>query len=275
MDYQYYEEESDYIDLDEEEEEEETVGGLDYRFGKPEDEEDYYVGGDEEEEEVHGYGILGLSEQLLESLQSCLEPSLVQVLQYVAPMLLLCLVCRLLCLLYSQRKRLTSLAPLHLFHFGCGLILLQFSLGHRLLLLLLLAAMGYLLLQLLRLGRKGAQILAVLTVGSQFLYELLFWRRRSDWPQLRGIQMVVNMKLISLGFDLTASGQLQARIPGPLAYLGYIYSPATCALGPWVSFGCYIDCLVVIRICICMYIHTKKNLCRSTFLKEKLSLPAS
>nr|XP_016930776.1 protein-serine O-palmitoleoyltransferase porcupine [Drosophila suzukii] len=244
MDYQYYEEESDYIDLDEEEEEEETVGGLDYRFGKPEDEEDYYVGGDEEEEEVHGYGILGLSEQLLESLQSCLEPSLVQVLQYVAPMLLLCLVCRLLCLLYSQRKRLTSLAPLHLFHFGCGLILLQFSLGHRLLLLLLLAAMGYLLLQLLRLGRKGAQILAVLTVGSQFLYELLFWRRRSDWPQLRGIQMVVNMKLISLGFDLTASGQLQARIPGPLAYLGYIYSPATCALGPWVSFGCYIDCLV-------------------------------
>ncbi|XP_016966993.1 protein-serine O-palmitoleoyltransferase porcupine [Drosophila biarmipes] len=242
MDYQYFEEESDYIDLDEEEEEE-TVGGLDFRFGKPEDEEDYYLG-EEEEEEVNEIGVLGLPERLLESLQSCLEPSLNQVLQYVAPMLLLCLVCRLLCLMYSQRKRLTSLAPLHLFHFGSGLTLLWWSLGHRLLLLLLLAAVGYLLLQLLRLGRKGAQVLAFLTVGSQFLYELLFWRRRSDWPQLRGIQMVVNMKLISLGFDLTASGQLQARIPGPLAYLGYIYSPATSALGPWVSFSCYIDCLV-------------------------------
>ncbi|KAH8368054.1 hypothetical protein KR084_006095 [Drosophila pseudotakahashii] len=247
MDYQYFEEESDYIDLDEEDEVEleQTVdgGGLDYRFGKADDEEDYYLG-EEEEMEVNRFGVLGLAERLLASLQSCVEPSLLQVLQYVAPMLLLCLLCRLLCLLYSQRRRLTSLAPLHLLHFACGLILLQFSLGYRLLLLLLLAAVGYMLLQLLRLGRRGAQILAILTVGSQFLYELLLWRRRSDWPQLRGIQMVVNMKLISLGFDLTASGQLQARIPGPLAYLGYIYSPATCALGPWVSYGCYMDCLV-------------------------------
>ncbi|XP_016986615.1 protein-serine O-palmitoleoyltransferase porcupine [Drosophila rhopaloa] len=242
MDYQYFEEESDYIDLDEEDGEE-TAGVLDYTFGKAGDEDDDYVGG-EEEEELDGYGVLGLAERLIETLKSCAEPSLLQVLQYLAPMLLLCLLCRLLCLLYSQRRRLTSLAPLHFLHFACGLILLQYSVGHRLLLLLLLAAVGYLLLQLLRLGRKGAQILSVLTVGSQFLYELLLWRRRSDWPQLRGIQMVVNMKLISLGFDLTASGKLQARVPGPLAYLGYIYSPATCALGPWVSFGCYMDCLV-------------------------------
>ncbi|XP_017113473.1 protein-serine O-palmitoleoyltransferase porcupine [Drosophila elegans] len=250
MDYQYFEEESDYIDLDEEEDLDEEAVGLDYTYGKAaeldveEEAEDYYVGG-EEEELLDGYGVLGL----LETLKSCVEPSLLQVLQYVAPMLLLCLLCRLLCLLYSQRRRLTSLAPLHLLHCTCGLVLLYCSLGHRLLLLLLLAAVGYLLLQLLRLGRRGARLLAILTVGSQFLYELLLWRRRSDWPQLRGIQMVVNMKLISLGFDLTASSagggsQLQARIPGPLAYLGYIYSPATCALGPWVSFACYMDCLV-------------------------------
>lgn len=124
-----------------------------------------------------------------------------------------------------------------------GLVLLHFSVDSRLWLLLLLAAVGYLLLQLLRLGRRGAVLLALLTVGSQFLYELLIWRKRSDWPQLRGIQMVVNMKLISLGFDLSA-GQLAGGIPNPLAYLGYIYSPATCALGPWVSFGSYSDCLV-------------------------------
>ncbi|KMZ10492.1 protein-serine O-palmitoleoyltransferase porcupine [Drosophila simulans] len=248
MDYQYFEEESDYIDLDEEEEDDdvETAGSLDHRFGQPNSEDDYYFGGEDEMEElvVDGHGVLELAGRLLESLQSCVQPSVLQVMQYVAPMLLLCLLCRLLCLLYSQRRRLTSLAPLHLFHFACGLIILQLTVGYRLLLLLLLAAVGYLLLQLLRLGRRGAQVLAVLTVGSQFLYELLIWRRRSDWPQLRGIQMVVNMKLISLGFDLTASGQLQARIPGPFAYLGYIYSPATCALGPWVSFGCYMDCLV-------------------------------
>ncbi|XP_017042168.1 protein-serine O-palmitoleoyltransferase porcupine [Drosophila ficusphila] len=248
MDYQYFEEESDYIDLDEDEDDElgEAAGGLDYRFGKPEDEEDYYMGGEEaEESDDYSHGLLGLAERFRESLLTCVEPSLLQVLQYVTPMLLLCLLCRHLCLLYSQRKRLTSLAPLHLLHFICGLILLQFSVGYRLFLLLLLAAVGYLLLQLLRLGRQGARILAILTVGSQFLYELLLWRGRSDWPQLRGIQMVVNMKLISLGFDLTAgSGQLQARIPGSLAYLGYLYSPATCALGPWVSFGSYMDCLV-------------------------------
>ncbi|KAH8362424.1 hypothetical protein KR200_007048 [Drosophila serrata] len=247
MDYQYYDEESDYIDVDEDELA--AAGGLDYSYGKPqdedgEDEEDYYLGGGEEGEAAYHDG--GLIDRLPQILQSCIEPSLLQVLQYVAPMLLLCLVCRLLCLLYARRGRLSQsslrMAPLHLIHLGCGLTLLHFTVGFRLWLLLLLAALGYLLLQLLRLGRRGAQLLALLTIGSQFLYELLIWRKRSDWPQLRGIQMVVNMKLISLGFDL-CGGQL-AGIPNPLAYLGYIYSPATCALGPWVSFGSYSNCLV-------------------------------
>ncbi|XP_017034960.1 protein-serine O-palmitoleoyltransferase porcupine [Drosophila kikkawai] len=252
MDYQYYDEESDYIDVDEEELA--AAGGLDYGYGKPLDEEveDYYLGGGEDEEAAYHNG--GLVERLPQILHSCVKPSLLQVLQYMAPMLLLCLVCRLLCLLYARRGHLSQnqfqslrMAPLHLIHLGCGLTLLHFSVGYRLWLLLLLAVVGYLLLQLLRLGRHGAQLLAMLTIGSQFLYELLIWRNRSDWPQLRGIQMVVNMKLISLGFDLTSGGggnQLTKGIPNPLAYLGYIYSPATCALGPWVSYGSYSNCLV-------------------------------
>ncbi|KAH8288168.1 hypothetical protein KR054_006553 [Drosophila jambulina] len=242
MDYQYYDEESDYIDVDEEELAAAAAGGLDYGYGKRQDEDadadedDYYLGGGEEG---------GLIERLPQILETCVAPSLLQVLQYVAPMLLLCVVCRLLCLLYARRGGPSSSlrpAPLHLIHLGCGLTLLHLSVGPRLWLLLLLAVVGYLLLQLLRLGRRGAQALALVTIGSQFLYELLIWRQRSDWPQLRGIQMVVNMKLISLGFDLSC-GQL-AGIPNPLAYLGYIYSPATCALGPWVSFGSYSNCLV-------------------------------
>ncbi|KAH8408913.1 hypothetical protein KR009_003745 [Drosophila setifemur] len=267
MDYQYFDEESDYIDVDgegdEDDDELEPANGLDYRFmhqSQGED-EDYYGGAGELEAEEDG---IGLPESFLQSLQSCVEPSILQVVQYVAPMLLLCLGCRLLCYLYARKFRLLPsggagmggggglafndlrsprLAPLHMIHLACGLTLLHFSLDHRLWLILLLSVVGYLQLQLLHLGRRGAYILAFLTIGSQFLYELLIWRKRSDWPQLRGIQMVVNMKLISIGFDVTG-GQLPGGMPSPLSYLGYIFSPATCSLGPWISFGSYLDCLV-------------------------------
>ncbi|KAH8255094.1 hypothetical protein KR026_006755 [Drosophila bipectinata] len=248
MDYQYYDEESDYIDVDDGDEDVEDDPS-DFTYDDSLREEDYYGGGYEED------GIQ-LPDGYLEILRSCAQPSLLQVIQYVAPMLVVCLGCRLLCSLHAGRRKIqpgeaasagSSSIPLHLIHLASGLMILYVTLSHRLALILLLSVVGYVLLQLARLGRRGAVILAFVTIGSQFIYELLIWRQRSDWSQLRGIQMVVNMKVISLGFDLTATGTNKSktiRVPNPLVYLGYIYSPATSCLGPWISFASYLDSLV-------------------------------
>ncbi|KAH8397433.1 hypothetical protein KR222_003838, partial [Zaprionus bogoriensis] len=210
-----------------------------------------------------------VADRLWDSYEHCLLPSLSQVMGYLLPLLLGCLLCRLLSAIYSRRQRLLSsasgcswqaanglaLAPLHLLNACCGLAVLYITLGQRMLLLLLLSGISYLLLQLVRLGsgQRAAVAIAVLSIGSQFLYELALWQRRDDWPQLRGLQMVTNMKVISLAFDLTSTATptptpttaatATVRMPSICAYLGYVYNPASCVLGPWVSYGRYLDSL--------------------------------
>lgn len=66
--------------------------------------------------------------------------------------------------------------------------------------------------------------------------------------QIRGTQMIVVMKLISLGFDLdagkfTQSNQRNQHVtvttPNIIETMGYVMCPANCILGPWVSYTDY------------------------------------
>ncbi|EDV95156.1 GH17785 [Drosophila grimshawi] len=248
MDYQYYDEEPDYGDDD-----------ADSSLS-----EDAYT--DQEEQgtsEGHYVTYADVTDRLWDSYEHCILPSLHQVLGYIMPLMLGCLLCRLLSSIYASRRRLVAsstrgtscswaeanslkLAPLHLINALCGLGVLYATLGQRMLILLLLSGISYLLLQLVRMGRgqRGATAIAVLSIGSQFIYELAIWQKRDDWPQLRGLQMVTNMKIISLGYDLMATpGSSALRMPNILAYLGYVLNPASCALGPWISYGRYLDSL--------------------------------
>ncbi|ALC49572.1 por [Drosophila busckii] len=242
---------------------------MDYQYY----DDQYYAdddAGDEdvEDEEDYGEAVLmqtSVKQRLMDSYNACVLPSLSQVASYITPLLFGCLLCRLLCMLYARRQRLTTnqqqanslkVAPLHLINLFCGAGMLYATLGEDLLLLfLVLSLVGYALLQLVRLRLAGSQMsaiaIAVLSIGSQFAYELWLVEKRGNWPQLRGLQMVANMKLISLGFDLTeattsssssSSSQAQ-RMPSLLAYMGYICQPASCALGPWISYRRYLDSL--------------------------------
>ncbi|XP_030563182.1 protein-serine O-palmitoleoyltransferase porcupine [Drosophila novamexicana] len=256
MDYQYYDE-PDYAD----EEDEGSGGGgvgsdvvyVDQDSTKSQSNSDY---DDDDFENV--------ANRLWESYEHCILPSLSQVTSYIVPLLLGCLLCRLLSTLYARHARLVTsasvgtssscswqeanslkLAPLHLINALCGAGVLYATLGQKMLILLLLSGISFVLLQLVRLGKgqRAAVAIAALSIGSQFLYELAIWQKRDDWPQLRGLQMVTNMKVISLAFDLTASGAPGLRMPSIPAYLGYILNPASCALGPWLSYARYLDSL--------------------------------
>lgn len=249
MDYHYYDD-PDYTDED---------GASDDMYSDHEDSlprtgSDY----SDHDAETRDYG--SVVDRLWDSYDHCLLPSLSQVLGYLLPLLAACLLCRLLCVAYARRQRLLvsacnwqlanglTLLPLHLINALCGLAVLYVTFGQRMLVLVLLSGISYLLLQLVRLGngQRGAVAIAVLSIGSQFVYELAIWQHSDDWPQLRGLQMVTNMKVISLAFDLTATPPANGgvlRVPSLCAYVGYIYHPASCVLGPWLSYGRYLESL--------------------------------
>lgn len=103
---------------------------------------------------------------------------------------------------------------------------------------------------------------AVLTIGSyatMFILTLFMERRRGlvlsivvilfllsselfvmdpkMWQQIRGIQMIASMKIISLAVDLERG--VFKRVPNPAEFAGYVVCPANCILGPWMSFHKY------------------------------------
>lgn len=57
------------------------------------------------------------------------------------------------------------------------------------------------------------------------------------WQQIRGIQMIVAMKVISVAIELDRN--LYKQMLNPLEFGGYILCPANCILGPWISFHSY------------------------------------
>lgn len=57
------------------------------------------------------------------------------------------------------------------------------------------------------------------------------------WHAFRGIQMVILMKLVSVGYDLDTS-QLK-EFPNLFEVTGYTFNPGTVIFGPWIPFTSY------------------------------------
>uniref|UniRef100_A0A4W3GGL4 Protein-serine O-palmitoleoyltransferase porcupine n=1 Tax=Callorhinchus milii TaxID=7868 RepID=A0A4W3GGL4_CALMI len=60
-----------------------------------------------------------------------------------------------------------------------------------------------------------------------------------SWHKMRGAQMIVAMKAISLGFDMDQGSV--TTIPSPVQFMGYIYFVGTVIFGPWISFNSYLQ----------------------------------
>lgn len=57
------------------------------------------------------------------------------------------------------------------------------------------------------------------------------------WQQIRGVQMIAAMKIISVAIELDRN--LFKQMLNPIEFGGYIVCPANCILGPWISFHTY------------------------------------
>ncbi|XP_065559932.1 protein-serine O-palmitoleoyltransferase porcupine-like isoform X2 [Artemia franciscana] len=65
----------------------------------------------------------------------------------------------------------------------------------------------------------------------------LFIVASQDWHTIRGAQMLISMKVISIGFDIDSNHLLS--VPMPMDFFGYIFCVGTIIFGPWTRFSDY------------------------------------
>uniref|UniRef100_A0A668AHH2 Porcupine O-acyltransferase like n=1 Tax=Myripristis murdjan TaxID=586833 RepID=A0A668AHH2_9TELE len=166
----------------------------------------------------------------LQLAESCGLSTVQQGLQQIWRLLLLCLLCRLCFRLggMSTVKHMVSVLT------GLYGLFLFFEL--HMLWVLLLGALCYLVLLLSRRSSSrglflSGVILIYLLMGELHLIDPVTWHK------MRGSQMVVAMKAISLAFDLDRG--VVASLPSPAEFLGYVLFVGTVIFGPWISFSSY------------------------------------
>ncbi|XP_026223914.1 protein-serine O-palmitoleoyltransferase porcupine-like [Anabas testudineus] len=165
---------------------------------------------------------------------SCGFSTVQQGLQQVWRLLLLCLICRLCFRLggVSTVKHIVSMLA------GMYSLFLFFEL--HILWVLLLCVLCYLVLLLSRHSSNRGLFLS----GFILIYHLIGELHLIDmvtWHKIRGTQMVVAMKAISLAFDLDRGAV--SSLPSPSEFLGYILFVGTVVFGPWISFPNYKNAL--------------------------------
>ncbi|MGH0169490.1 UNVERIFIED_CONTAM: hypothetical protein FKN15_057057 [Acipenser sinensis] len=104
----------------------------------------------------------------------------------------------------------------------------------------LLSLLCYLVLFLCRHSGSRGCFLSV-TILIYLLMGELHMMDTATWHKMRGSQMVVAMKAISLAFDLDRG--TVASIPSPLEFMGYVYFVGTVIFGPWISYTSYVQAI--------------------------------
>ncbi|XP_038066332.1 protein-serine O-palmitoleoyltransferase porcupine-like [Patiria miniata] len=193
--------------------------------------QDYYSGGEFGFEEppppVFSY---------TEHFGNCVVPTLMQGIQIITPLVCGCMAMRTVSLM-----GVPSLIY-HLLSLAVGLLALSYFFEGLIIQVVALGLLGYFLLQACQatgINYKGPVIAAVY-VMVLVPWEL-FFADPVAWNKIRGPQMILVMKVISLAFDLDQG--VVAEIPEFVEYLGYTFNLATVIFGPWISYSSYIRLL--------------------------------
>ncbi|XP_051914973.1 protein-serine O-palmitoleoyltransferase porcupine-like isoform X2 [Hippocampus zosterae] len=167
---------------------------------------------------------------LMELAESCGVSTLLQGFEQIWKLLLVCLLSRLL-------FRLGGLSSVnHVVSMFAGIYSLFLFFNLHMLWVMLLSMLCYVILILGQHSRnKGlflsTAILIYLLIGEMHLIDTVTWHK------IRGSQMVVAMKAISLAFDLDRGAV--GAFPTPTEFLGYVLFVGNVIFGPWISFSTY------------------------------------
>lgn len=120
-----------------------------------------------------------------------------------------------------------------------GGILLYINIGVGLMWIVYLTVASYTAIVLMSLmeDRKNGLMVSIILIATLLVCELISDFEPKTWQEIRGIQMIVAMKIISIVIDIERD--LFKKILNPLEFGGYILCPANCILGPWISYHTY------------------------------------
>lgn len=119
-----------------------------------------------------------------------------------------------------------------------GSFLLYYNIGLPFIWTVGLTASAYILIILVSFVTKKWRglVMSISVIGFLLLCELYVLNPKM-WQQIRGIQMIAAMKIISVAIELDRD--LFKRMLNPVEFGGYVLCPANCILGPWISFHNY------------------------------------
>lgn len=146
------------------------------------------------------------------------------------------------CLLLKFTKSLNFLPSycIHLTSAATGLYCLYHFFEELIFYIIILAIIGYMILNIVHMIWKKYCGYTSFVVCFIFLIicELLIVNP-TQWHRIRGSQMILAMKIISLGFDVDSS----IKFPSLIECFGYYFCVGSVIFGPWVSYINYMKLL--------------------------------
>lgn len=131
---------------------------------------------------------------------------------------------------------------IHLIAICSGLTCLFHFFHVNMIYIVVLAALGYIIMILSKqLYPKHLGIAMALACFFYLVICELLLVDPSEWHRVRGAQMVLAMKLISLGFDIDLD--CLPSEPNILEFFAYLFNVGTVIFGPWINFTEYIKLL--------------------------------
>ncbi|XP_013418308.1 protein-serine O-palmitoleoyltransferase porcupine [Lingula anatina] len=182
---------------------------------------------------------------LWEYLPSCGSETLMQTLVYVYPLLGLCFLFNMCCRLQQTSRNGENeeegvTIPREVAHMTSvltGLVACHIFFQSLFLYLVLLLLLAYTLLLLVHRVSPGYCGLVVSSVTVMYIITCeLFLVETEKWHKIRGAQMVLSMKIISVAFDVD-TGHL--GVPRVWEFAGYCLHVGTVIFGPWVPYKQY------------------------------------
>lgn len=177
---------------------------------------------------------------LSELMDQCIIPTLSQAIQTIYPLMVLCLICRVTCVFCFKASggegsgRILANST----SFVLGVVGLHLFYQENMIFVIMLAVLVYPLMVLTYCKCHSWTGISVSVVVLVYLLtcELLVVKE-AEWHQIRGAQMMLAMKLISLAFDLD-SGVVR-ELPGMWNYAGYALHVGSVIFGPWIGYQDY------------------------------------
>ncbi|KAH9490585.1 hypothetical protein Btru_033593 [Bulinus truncatus] len=177
---------------------------------------------------------------LSELLDNCMLPTWTQTAEILLPLFIYCIIFRVLLHLnqFGTKSLGTPQWFIHLCSAVLGLLALHSFFKVAALYVVACCLLCYLTYSFVIEWRRewcglvGAVVIVIFSVSCELLFV-----EAETWHKIRGAQIILSMKVISLGVDI-AQGSV-ATLPNVVNYAGYCFNVGTVIFGPWVSYSQY------------------------------------